>query len=161
MDRDRALREVEQAGRELSAAAVMFHTAVGERLGIGPSDWKMMDLLERHGPCTAGELVRHSGLAPASVTGVLDRLQRRGLITRGRDDEDRRRVVVTLTGVPADRAAEVFGPLLRELGEVHAGYDADQLALITGYLRRAAAAQTRATAEITAAAEPGAGASGR
>ncbi len=72
-----------------------------------------------------------------------------------------RRVVVTLTGVPAERAAEVFGPLLRELGEVHADYDADQLALIAGYLTRAAAAQTRATAEIAAAAEPGAGASGR
>ncbi|MFE6308172.1 MarR family winged helix-turn-helix transcriptional regulator [Nocardiopsis sp. NPDC057823] len=154
MDRDRALREVEEAGRVLSAAAVMFHTAVGERLGIGPSDWKMMDLLERHGPCTAGELVRHSGLAPASVTGVLDRLQRRGMITRGRDESDRRRVVVTLTGVPAERAAEVFGPLMRELGEVHADYDADQLALIAGYLTRAAAAQTRATAEVAGGAEP-------
>jgi len=148
-DREQALREVSEAGRRLSAAAVMFHTAVGERLGIGPSDWKTLDLLDRHGPCTAGELVRHSGLAPASVTGVVDRLERHGFVRRTRDERDRRRVVVTVAPDLPARMAGGFAGLLRGLGEVNARYDAEQLALIAGYLSAAAEAQTAATAELS------------
>lgn len=148
-ERERALREVAEAGRRLSAAAVMFHTAVGERLGIGPSEWKTLDLLDRHGPCTAGELVRHSGLAPASVTGVVDRLERRGLVRRDRDERDRRRVVVTVAADLPARMEEGFAGLVRGLGEVNARYDADQLALVAQYLTAAARAQTEATAELT------------
>ncbi|MFD3684019.1 MarR family winged helix-turn-helix transcriptional regulator [Nocardiopsis sp. NPDC058631] len=148
-DREQALREVSDAGRRLSAAAVMFHTAVGERLGIGPSDWKTLDLLDRHGPCTAGELVRHSGLAPASVTGVVDRLERHGFVRRTRDEQDRRRVVVTVAPDLPARMAEAFAGLLRGLGEVNARYDTEQLALIAGYLSAAAEAQTAATAELS------------
>ena len=40
------------------AAAVAWHTAVTARLGLGVSDEKVLDLLDRHGPLTAGALVR-------------------------------------------------------------------------------------------------------
>ncbi|MFD2356793.1 hypothetical protein ACFSTC_57350 [Nonomuraea ferruginea] len=52
------------AGRENSNAAVMYHTAMGERLGLGMSEEKTIDLLQRLGPLTAGEICRHTGLAP-------------------------------------------------------------------------------------------------
>src|SRR5690606_13493887 len=68
-----ALRQrLAAAGRELSDAIVLFHTVLAERLGLGASDWKTLGLLESHGAMTAGELAAHTGLAPASVTGILD-----------------------------------------------------------------------------------------
>ena len=50
-----------------------------------------------HGDLALGELGAGLGLAPPSMTRLVDRLERRGLIERTRDEEDRRRVVASLT----------------------------------------------------------------
>jgi DNA-binding MarR family transcriptional regulator len=50
----------------------------------------------REAPKTTGELGRDLGLAPASMTRVVDRLEERGLVARTRDAEDRRRVLVAI-----------------------------------------------------------------
>jgi DNA-binding MarR family transcriptional regulator len=44
-----------------------------------------------------GQLGTELALAPPSMTRLVDRLEERGLIARHRDDEDRRKVVATLT----------------------------------------------------------------
>jgi len=51
----------------------------------------------RQGPQSAGRLGEHAGLSPTSVTRLVDRLERRGLVSRRRDSEDRRQVDVGLT----------------------------------------------------------------
>ena len=51
----------------------------------------------RGGPQTVGRLGAEVGLSPASVTRLVDRLEKRGLVARSRDVEDRRRVDVRLT----------------------------------------------------------------
>jgi DNA-binding MarR family transcriptional regulator len=51
----------------------------------------------RNGPESVGRLGAEVGLAPASVTRLVDRLEKRGLVARSRDGEDRRRVDVRLT----------------------------------------------------------------
>jgi len=53
--------------------------------------------LDQHDGATAGEIAEAARLSPASVTGMLDDLERDGIVTRARSDTDRRRVVVTLT----------------------------------------------------------------
>jgi DNA-binding MarR family transcriptional regulator len=46
---------------------------------------------------TAGEIAEAARLSPASVTAMLDDLERDGIVTRVRSDTDRRRVLVALT----------------------------------------------------------------
>lgn len=48
-------------------------------------------------PQSLGQLGTDLGLAPPSMTRLVDRLEERGLIARRRDDEDRRKVVAQLT----------------------------------------------------------------
>jgi DNA-binding MarR family transcriptional regulator len=48
-------------------------------------------------PRSLGQLGADLALAPPSITRLVDRLEERGLIQRHRDDEDRRKVVATLT----------------------------------------------------------------
>jgi len=50
----------------------------------------------RAGPVTAGRLGRTAGLSPASVTRIVDRLEKQGLVSRHRESEDRRCVVIRL-----------------------------------------------------------------
>jgi DNA-binding MarR family transcriptional regulator len=53
--------------------------------------------LDQSEPATPGEIAETARISPASVTGMLDDLQRDGIVTRVRSGSDRRRVLVTLT----------------------------------------------------------------
>lgn len=48
-------------------------------------------------PCSPGELARAVALSPPTVTGILDRLESRGLVVRTRHPNDKRRLVVAIT----------------------------------------------------------------
>lgn len=52
---------------------------------------------------TAGELARRVSLSQGTVTSILDRLERRGLLQRVRSDTDRRRIFVSLTAEGRER----------------------------------------------------------
>src|SRR5215813_11735666 len=85
------------AGREVSAAAVMFHTALAARQGLSATEEKALDLLDRYGPLTGRQLAERSGLAPASVTSLVDRLEAKGYARRTRNPADGRSVLIETT----------------------------------------------------------------
>ncbi len=134
--REALLQAVMQAGRENSTASVLLHSAISEKMGLGVTDEKTLDILFRRGPLTAGDLAAHTGLAPASVTGLIDRLERKGFVQRVRDPKDRRRVIVELN---AERAAEVmplFDSFAQAMTELFSHYTNEQLAVILDFLVR-------------------------
>ena len=145
------LEQLALAGRASSVATVMFHTAVAARQGLSASEEKALDLLERSGPLTAGELARRSGLAPASVTGLVDRLERKGFARRVPNPGDGRSVLVE---VDSERVYATVAPLFADwvgsLYELYAGYTDEQLEVILHFLTEAARRQQEATARLTA-----------
>ncbi|WP_236003025.1 MarR family transcriptional regulator [Nonomuraea antri] len=147
------LDELVLAGRESSNAAVMFHTAMGALLGLTMTEEKTLDLLQRRGPLTAGELAQHSGLAPATISGLIDRLQDKWLVRRVRDARDRRRVIVEINEAQLQEriagAGQMFGPFIAAMDELYARYSDEELELILGYVTRATAIQREATAGLT------------
>ncbi|SNB45346.1 MarR family winged helix-turn-helix transcriptional regulator [Geobacter sp. DSM 9736] len=62
----------------------------------GPQAWAIMTIA-RLGPLSLTSLARRMYLHPATVGGILDRLEKRGLVARTRSEEDRRVVEITLT----------------------------------------------------------------
>lgn len=56
-----------------------------------------LNAINRAGELNPGQLARTISLSPPTVTGILDRLERRGLIKRERTARDKRQVVVRLT----------------------------------------------------------------
>jgi DNA-binding MarR family transcriptional regulator len=138
------------AGRAQSAATVMFHTAVAARQGLSATEEKALDLLERFGPLTAGELAQRSGLAPASVTGLVDRLERKGFARRVPNPRDRRSVLVEIDRERVFASiAPLFADWVRSLEELYAGYSDEQLELILHFLTEVARRQRQATANLT------------
>jgi DNA-binding MarR family transcriptional regulator len=65
-----------------------------ERHGLTGPQLVVLKALMSLGEVTVGELARRVHLSQATTTGVLTRLEKRGLITRTRSDIDRRRVLV-------------------------------------------------------------------
>jgi DNA-binding MarR family transcriptional regulator len=62
---------------------------------------------------SVGELTREVHLSQATVTGILDRLEKRGLVERQRSDVDKRKVNVSLTDAGKNILADA-PPLLQE-----------------------------------------------
>jgi DNA-binding MarR family transcriptional regulator len=67
----------------------------------------------QNGSLPAGELATRVSLSQGTVTDILNRLEKRGLIIRNRDTEDRRRVLVEATNA-ALSLLEQSPPLLQE-----------------------------------------------
>ncbi|MET0227392.1 MAG: MarR family transcriptional regulator [Actinomycetes bacterium] len=144
------LERLALAGRASSVATVMFHTAVAARQGLNATAAKALDLRDRSGPLTAGELARQTGLAPASVTGLITRLEHKGFARRIPNPDDRRSVLVEVDVERLyARVAPLFGDWVRSLQELFAGYTDDQLEVILHFLTEAARRQQEATARLT------------
>jgi DNA-binding MarR family transcriptional regulator len=130
---------VDLLGKRLSTAAIMFHAAVADRIGVGVSDAKCRSILLELGPTTAGELAKRLGLTTGAVTGVVDRLERARLARRVADPSDRRRVVVkpVLNRRREGEIARLFGPMGTRIRRLAATYSAEEQTTIGEFLSRA------------------------
>jgi DNA-binding MarR family transcriptional regulator len=135
-----------RADLELAFATAMRRTgslmqlmgqAAADRIGINATDLNCLNILSFSGHMTAGELARATGLTTASITGVIDRLEEAGYVSRERDPHDRRRVVVTLSLDQAMRnVASVFLPVMRDWRELATRYSDDELRVIVDFYTR-------------------------
>src|SRR5215210_8684877 len=69
----------------------------------------------RQGASSPGELARLWQVTPAVITGVIDRLERRELVRREPDPDDRRRLRLALTATGLAASAHVERVLTEEL----------------------------------------------
>lgn len=138
------------AGREGSTATVMFHAVIAERAGLMATDTKTLDILVRLGPLTAGELAAHTGLATASVTSLIDRLEKKGLVRRVRDAKDRRRVIVETVPERLAAADSMWTTVRNGFAELVDAYTDEQLETILDFMRRSAQRTRELTARISA-----------
>jgi DNA-binding MarR family transcriptional regulator len=137
--------------RRNSTATVLFHHAVAERLGLGPSDHKCLDLVRERGPVTAAELAALTGLTTGAITGVVARLLRAGFVAREPDPHDGRKQMLTITALAGERIAAVFDGMAEDSRDaLLAGFDDAQLATIAEFLRRATEFTVRRTALLRA-----------
>lgn len=99
---------------ELGGLSALLSATIAARAGMNSTDLEALDLLRRHGPMTAGRLANFTGLTTGAVTGIIDRLDRRGFAHREADPGDRRRVIVVVDG---ERAEAELGPFYAGLGQ--------------------------------------------
>ena len=130
------------ASLQTFAARHLVHSLLAaEALGLAPTDLMCMCLLQLHGPATPGWLAEMTGLSTGAVTGVVDRLERGGYVTRAQDPHDRRRVIVApdLQRFAADieRHAPARAPVTLEFLR---GYPAAQLRTVARFTADLAAA---------------------
>ena len=89
-------------------------------------------LLSRGYARTPFELSRKMSYDSGSMTRMLDRLERKGLVARSRSEQDRRMIELTLTERGADAARALPSLIATALNAQLAGFSADELAMLTG-----------------------------
>ena len=116
--------------------------AVGARFadlhGMGRTDMRalvaIMDAARTGRALTAGALGSAVELSSASVTALVDRLEKAGHLHRVRDTDDRRRVVLEMSDSALRAGGEFFGGLQRDLVAAMGAYTDEELAVVRRFL---------------------------
>ena len=140
---------VKRGLRELSSQLSLLNHRIGARLDLKDVDLGCLDLIARDGPLTPTALARRAGLHPATVTGVLDRLERAGWVVRERDPADRRGVRVRALPTRVREVVRLYSGMNRSLDDILASYDEAELAVIANFVQRTAAAGAMSSEALT------------
>ncbi|MBF6334536.1 MarR family transcriptional regulator [Nocardia abscessus] len=134
------------AAQRSATDAVMMHQAVADRLGLHVTDLRCLNLLRIGGPATAGELATQTGLTTGAITRMIDRLLKAGYVRREHDEQDRRRVIVSVVQEKIDQIAPHYEVLANEFGAAMADYTAEQMELVLEVFDRLHETSLRVTA---------------
>jgi len=147
--RQQSTAEIRSSLRELRIQLSLLNYRVGSQLELKDVDLDCFDMIDAYGPLSPTALARRAGLHPATMTGILDRLERGGWIARERDPSDRRAVVVRAV---RERYAELmrqYAGMSRSMNKLLADYSDSELELIANFMRRTVDAGRDATDQLT------------
>ncbi|WP_410576356.1 MarR family winged helix-turn-helix transcriptional regulator [Amycolatopsis sp. lyj-108] len=148
-ERAELVERVLGGSRALSTETVMFHAAIAEQRGLSAVESKVTDYLARLGPQTPKALSQLSGLAPASITALIDRLEGKGIVARKPHPEDRRKVLIEIDGAAMVSAAPLWDHLVKSVREACENYTDGELETVIRFLTDAAAITHDSTKSIT------------
>jgi len=146
--RRRLTAAIKQSLREVAIQLSMLNHQVVARLGLNDVDLNCLDLIARYGPLSPSALARRAGLHPATLTGVLDRLERGGWVVRDRDPADRRAVVVSARRERNAEITRLYAGMNSSMDEICSAYAEAELTIVADFLRRTASAGQSATDEL-------------
>lgn len=94
--------EILRSLRRIIRAVDLYSRRLIAQSGLSGPQLTCLRQLARRGPLQGNHLAEAVHLSPATVSGILDRLEQRGLIVRERQSDDRRRVLISLSDAGAD-----------------------------------------------------------
>jgi MarR family 2-MHQ and catechol resistance regulon transcriptional repressor len=122
--------------RSIRLLAQCYHTfekvsgTQARKLGLTPSQFDIIATLGNTAGMSFKELGEKTLITKGTLTGVIDRLEARGLVKRGPREDDRRSTIVQLTPEGAREFERVFVPHIDFCALPFAGYqEADFVAL--------------------------------
>lgn len=105
-------------------------------LGITSTQASIMFMLASGRALAAADLAREYGIDASSITRLIDRLEKRGLITRLRSEEDRRVVRLALTTEGLALATKIPTIFTDVIDKLTAGFTAEEVGFLKSMLRR-------------------------
>jgi DNA-binding MarR family transcriptional regulator len=127
-----------------------FDQAVADTLGLNRTDLRVIDIIEREGRLTAGQVAERTGLTTGAVTTVIDRLEEAGYAHRVRDTEDRRRVFVEVTDEARRLGDSFYGEHAALAETFFKQYSEAEIELILSVTREGREFNDRKAAELEA-----------
>ena len=117
--------------------STFFIQAVSEKAGINHTDLKVLSILSRQGPLSAGRLAELTGLTTGAITFMLDRLEKAGYARRTRHPIDRRVVLIELIPEPLEQATGAyFDRMSQATTDAVKNYTDERLELVLDFLEQ-------------------------
>ena len=130
------------------SSAVRFQIAVANQLQLPLSDVHAIGALLEFGPIGVGRLAELMGMTTGATTRLVDRLERGGYVSRVRDRQDRRRVVLHVVPERIAEVARYYESMGECWREQLAGYTEPQLRFLVEFLRQGRAHALEETAAL-------------
>jgi DNA-binding MarR family transcriptional regulator len=146
VDRDALVAAIGTATAELQGAYDDRDRALAERLGIGRTDLRCLDLLIREGPTTAARLGPRLHLTRGSMTSLVQRLENARYIDRHDDPDHGRRRIIAASAHLVARITPLVADLASQGARQLEQFDTAELDTIHRYLQGTLARQTEITA---------------
>ncbi|MFF5076090.1 MarR family winged helix-turn-helix transcriptional regulator [Actinoplanes sp. NPDC000266] len=142
--------ELVDALAQLSFAVTAALTEVAGRYDMSVVQVRLLGVLRDREPSMSA-LGRHLGLDKSSVSGLVDRAQRRGLITRTPSPTDRRSQHVAMTGAARALATRVADEFAGRVDDLTAGLSAEERRLLTALANRVVSGLSESPAAVRGA----------
>jgi DNA-binding MarR family transcriptional regulator len=139
---------VKSALREVNSQIALLSHRVSAKAAVRDVDLDTLNYLSQHGPMSATGLARGVGLHPATMTGVLDRLEKGGWIERRRADGDRRAITIGIDPRRNADLVDLYAGMNSSMDGVLADFGDDELDTIHRFLRATADAGRESTDEL-------------
>jgi DNA-binding MarR family transcriptional regulator len=153
-DIEEAVEALGPVVQRYQAAVDDFDREVARVLGVNSTDLRCLEGLVGAGDAgmTPREIADGLALTTGSVTTMLDRLERAGLVARAPHPIDGRRLLVRLTPAAQERIWATIGPhLAASRSAVASDFGVDELATVRRFLTAVTAIQEEYTARLRAA----------
>lgn len=83
--------------RRLTQAKELYTKELNKKYQVSASQLNCLLALYENGPLPPSQIAKHIMVKSSTVTGIIDRLEQKGLVTRSRTSPDRRVITVELT----------------------------------------------------------------
>lgn len=123
------------ACEDISRQVILKSHAIAIKFGLSPSDFEHLCLLIQSGPMTAGSLATLTGLTTGAITGVIDRLEEAGFVTRQPDQLDRRRIIIVPNKKIIQQVSAINKKSHDDFHRCFSHYTADEIATILAFLQ--------------------------
>ncbi|MEU3402677.1 MarR family transcriptional regulator [Streptomyces sp. NPDC006670] len=126
---------------DLIATSMVAQQEFAKNLGLSPTDLICFAYVLQAGdaPVSAGDLAARAHVTTGAVTGIVNRLERGGYVTRQPDPSDGRRVRVVAVPEAAQRVRDVYEPYYALLAQLFATYSPQEVAVLNDWFTRAGA----------------------
>jgi DNA-binding MarR family transcriptional regulator len=141
------IREVQFALRTMGMRLGRLNDAVAGLIELKGGDIELLDHVGRVGSVSPGELASQLHIHPATMTGILDRLEKGGWIVRERDSPDRRKVQLRAIRTRAPELVRLYAPMNSAIAKICATFTTEQLTAVRDFLVSIGGAAATATDE--------------
>ncbi|MFH1243695.1 MAG: MarR family transcriptional regulator [Pseudomonadota bacterium] len=108
-------KEIIFAIRRLIQAAEMYTKELNKKYKISAAQLNCLLALKENGPLPPSQIAWHMMVQSSTVTGVVDRLEQKGLVSRSRNSLDRRVITINLTEAGLHLARNAPPPIQKKI----------------------------------------------
>lgn len=114
-ENESVIKEIVESIRKLVRAVYLDAQKMSRQFGLTGQQSQVLRLLLNGGSMSSADLSRRMYVTPSNITGIIDRLERKGLVKRIRKEGDRRVALITLTETGKALSGTVPDPIEKRL----------------------------------------------
>lgn len=130
--------------RQYALVSLEMHETIARKAGFRGTDHKYLGFFLQRGKMTAGEFAELTGLTTGTVTGLIDKFEKMGIVKRTYDSADRRKVYVE---PDTEKIKSILFPYYNdfqsETEELISSFSSDEIKIIQSYFIKALALATK------------------